>query len=185
VLSQHLSTQGVILVDSIPEQISTDPAFIFSTLPVLQTAQYLKEWSEQGWQGRLISTYSLHNESFASVSGEWRDRACFVTSYPLPKDVTGLDRWKHAYVNTGPHVPEPGPFALPTYELVYMLAEVIEELYITGKPLTRVEVSAALARTSRTGKLGVITWDQSGYWHDAPMHWYCWKNTPLLTEPVP
>lgn len=184
-LSQQLSAQNMHLISTGPENVSTIPEFVISTLPPLQTGEYLRIWSEKGWQGHLIGTAGLHTSSFALVSGEWRDRACFITPYPLTNDLPNIESWKKAYSQTGPHVPEPGAYALPTYEAVRVLAQVIDELRQDHKALTRQQLNTALAQARHTGKLGVMTWDAHGYWNNAPLYHYCWEGTPQLVQLLP
>ena len=184
-LSQQLVAQEVQVLVTDMEIIPTSAATIFSTLPPLQTAEHLRVWAEQDWQGLLVGTTNLYADSFALVSGESRNRACFITPYPSPNDVAGIERWKKAYINVGPHVPEPGPYALPTYEMVYTLAEVIDGLYKEGKSLNRQQLNVALARAQRKGKLGTISWDEDGYRENAPLYLYCWKDTPGLVQRFP
>ena len=181
-LSQQLTSQNVQVLASSLKQVSTTPVFIFSTLPALETAEHLRIWSEQGWRGNLVGTNGLYAESFVRLSGKWRDQACFITPYPAPNDISGIDHWAKAYANTGPHVPEPGSLALPTYEAVYVLAEAIAELHKAGTPFSRQRLNGALAQTQRTGKLGVISWDINGYWYNAPLYQYCWEDTLQLMQ---
>ncbi len=184
-LSRQLAAQNMRLISTSPETVSTTPEFIFSTLPALQTGAYLRIWSEEGWQGRLIGTSDLHTPVFANVSGKWRTRACFVTPYPQPNDVPDIARWKNTYAQIGPHVPEPAAFAIPTYEAVRALAQVIAELQQANSPVTRQQLKAALAQTSYVSKLGVITWDTHSYWNDAALYNYCWEETPRLVQVLP
>jgi ABC-type branched-subunit amino acid transport system substrate-binding protein len=183
-LAKQLTALGVHVVTTGPDHITTSLDTIFSTLPALQTAEYLAAWSEQGWQGRLFSTTSLHASDFARVSGEWHDRACFATPYPLPNDVLESEKWRQAYVNTGPHVPYPGPFALTTYEAIYTLSEVIAVLNQNDKVINRDELNVALADARHTGPFSSISWDVRGYWENAPIYLYCWHDTPQLVQRI-
>lgn len=113
------------------------------------------------------------------------ESACFTSPYPFPQDVPGLETWRADYVAVGPHVPEPGLVALPTYEAVYTLAAAIEAAAARGRP-TRASVAAALAGVQREGALGVIAWDADGFWADAPRFAYCWvAGVPILQETGP
>lgn len=105
----------------------------------------------------------------------WREGTLFVTPYPLPRDLPGLEAWDAAYHAVGPHVPDPGVYALPTYEVVYALAEAIATAVEAGQPL-RAGVAAALSGVCHEGALGTITWDAMGYWQDMPLYVYIWEQ---------
>jgi ABC-type branched-subunit amino acid transport system substrate-binding protein len=106
----------------------------------------------------------------------WREGTVFVTPYPLPRDVPGLEAWDAAYRAVGPHVPDPGVYALPTYEAVYALAEAIGAVTESGERPSRAGVAAALPGVRRTGALGTITWDAAGYWEEMPLYVYVWEQ---------
>lgn len=106
---------------------------------------------------------------------EWREGTLFVTPYPLPRDLPGLEAWDAAYRGVGPHVPDPGVYALPTYEAVYALAEAIAAAEEAGQP-SRAGVTAALPGVRRTGTLGTIAWDAAGYCEEMPLYVYVWEQ---------
>ena len=106
----------------------------------------------------------------------WREGMLFVTPYPLPQDLPGLEAWDAAYRAVGPHVPAPGIYALPTYEAVYALAEAIAAAVDSGARPSRAGVAAALPGVRRDGALGTITWDEMGYWRDMPLYEYVWEQ---------
>lgn len=106
----------------------------------------------------------------------WREGTLFVTSYPLPQDVLGLEAWDAAYRGVGPHVPDPGVYALPTYEAVYALAEAIAAAVEAGGRPSRVGVATALPGVRRVGILGTLTWDAAGYWQEMPLYVYVWEQ---------
>ena len=105
----------------------------------------------------------------------WREGTLFVTPYPLPRDLPGLETWDAAYRGVGPHVPDPGVYALPTYEAVYALAEAIATAVEAGERPTRAGVAAALSGVRRFGLLGTIAWDTAGYWQAMPLYVYVWE----------
>ena len=107
---------------------------------------------------------------------DWREGTLFVTPYPLPRDVPGLEAWDAAYRDVGPHVPDPGVYALPTYEAVYALAEAISTVVESGERPSRAGVAAALPDVHRTGALGTITWNAAGYWEEMPLYVYIWEQ---------
>lgn len=77
--------------------------------------------------------------------------------YPQPETLPGAAAWIAAYRAVGPHTPEPGINALPTYEAVYALAEAIAAAATQGTP-TRAAVAAALPTVERHGLLGALRW---------------------------
>lgn len=185
-LAQQLRAQDINIVSTNPEKFSTIPEVIFSTLSPLKAAKYMLNWYEKGWQGQFISTTNLHSSGFDKVIGDLRDNACFMTPYPLPDDVSDTASWKYDYLNTGPHVPEPGIFALPTYDIIFTLADVIAKEHHTKKPITRQQFNEEMINAHHNGKLGLISWDASGYWTHAPLYWYCWDMTALqLMKHIP
>ena len=70
---------------------------------------------EQGWSGLLLGGPALAFADFAAVAGSAAEGAVFITPWPYPSDVTDGDAFVTAYQALGPHVPPPGPLALPTY----------------------------------------------------------------------
>lgn len=106
----------------------------------------------------------------------WPEGTLFVTPYPLPRDLPGLEAWDTAYRGVGPHVPDPGVYALPTYEAVYALAEAIATAVEAGGQPSRASVAAALPGVRHVGALGTIAWDAAGYWQDAPLYVYVWEQ---------
>jgi len=105
----------------------------------------------------------------------WREGTLFITPYPLPRDLPGLEAWDAAYRGVGPHVPDPGVYALPTYEAVYVLAEAIAAVAAGERP-SRAGVAAALPGVRRTGALGTVAWDAAGYWQEMPLYVYVWEQ---------
>lgn len=100
----------------------------------------------------------------------------FVAPYPLPEDVAGLDAWRAAYRDVGPHVPEPGLYALPTYEAIYILADAIAAAVTADGHPSRVGVASAMPDVRRSGFLGDIAWDAAGFWAGAPLYLYTQEN---------
>ena len=134
-------------------------------------------------EGTFLFTFPPLSESSAFTSlplggreeGEvWREGTLFVTPYPLPRDLPGLEAWDAAYRGVGPHVPDPGVYALPTYEAVYMLAEAIAAAG-GGQP-SRAGVTTALPGVRRAGALGTVAWDAAGYWQEMPLYVYVWEQ---------
>ena len=149
-------------------RVATFPDVLFTTLPPVETASRLAEWRAAGWEGTLVGGPDLAATDFAAVAGAAGEGTFFVTPYPLPQDAPDLEAWCAAYRAVGPHVPDPGPYARPTYEAVYALAEVI---------------AAAVTATGRPSRGGVqasglgVAWDAAGYRSDMPLYVYVWEQS--------
>lgn len=78
-------------------------------------------------------------------------------TYPPPETLPDAAAWIAAYRAVGPHTPEPGANALPTYEAVYALAEATAAAAAQGPP-TRAAIAAALPAVERHGLLGALRW---------------------------
>ncbi len=152
------------------------PDVAFSALAPVAAAERLVAQRAQGWQGALVGDWNLAAADFASVAGPAISGTVFVTPYPFPQDVAALEAWTSAYLAAGPHVPQPGPHALPTYEAVYTLAAALSSAIRSGDRPTRAALAAALPGIHREGPLGVVAWDERGFWKDAPLYLYRWKE---------
>ena len=117
---------------------------------------------------------------FAEVGGEAVAGAEFVTPYPFPRDVPQADDWRQAYGAMGLYTPEPGPYSLPTYEAVYVLAEAIRAAQLPS----RASVMQALPQVRREGLLGTIAWGADGVWQAAPLYLYRWVARDGVLRPV-
>jgi ABC-type branched-subunit amino acid transport system substrate-binding protein len=157
-------------------QSASSSAAIFSTLSPLESATHLKEARASGWTGPLIGGWDIAAPDFMAVASTVGEGTLFVTPYPLPRDLPGLEAWDAAYRAVGPHVPDPGIYALPTYEAVYVLAEAIAAVVESGERPSRAGVAAALPGVRRDGALGTLTWDATGYWRDMPLYVYVWEQ---------
>ncbi len=165
-------------VTSAPEDFGAISAYpslqVFSALPPQSTGDYLAEWRTHGWTGSLVGGPELAAADFAEIAGEAALGTCFVTPYPFPADLQETASWRVAYLSVGPHVPEPGSYALPTYEAIYLWAEALSaDVAAYGRP-TRAGMAAALPDVTRDGLLGRIRWDAEGGWDAAPLYRYCW-----------
>ena len=139
------------------------PELLFSLLPPHVTGERLAEWRAQGWRGALVGGPELAATEFGAVAGAAAEGTCFVTPYPLPQDLPGTADWIAAYGTLGLYVPEPGPYALPTYEAVYLLAQAITaDALAHGRP-TRAGVAESL---------GGVEWEDA-----APLYLYCWEQS--------
>ncbi len=165
------------------------PDVVFSTLPPADAAERLTAWRAggwscathpingedrsggcgRGWSGLLVGDGDLLSPTFTAIAGDSAQAVYAVTPYPQPFTLPQLEAWMAAYRAVGPHVPDPGPYALPTYEAVYLLAEALSAATQKGAP-TRSSVAAVLPTVRRTGLLGTIAWDAAGFWLDAPVY---------------
>lgn len=181
VLTERIQSHGYAYsADAGPGAALPDGAF--SALAPVVAAERLRAWRDQGWQGALIGDWNLaaaefaSAAKFASLAGTVISGTVFVTPYPLPQDVTAVETWTSAYLAGGPHVPQPGPFALPTYEAVYVIVEALSAAIRSGDQPTRARLAEALPEVHREGLLGVVAWDERGFWQDAPLYLYRWKE---------
>jgi ABC-type branched-subunit amino acid transport system substrate-binding protein len=174
-LAETLHHRYVVAVPEDCGAISAHPALqIFGALPPQRAGDYLAEWRTRGWTGTLVGGPELAAADFAEIAGEAALGTCFATPYPFPDDLQETASWRVAYLSVGPHVPEPGPYALPTYEAIYLLAEALAaDVAAHGRP-TRAGMAAALPDVTRDGLLGRIRWDAEGGWDAAPLYRYCW-----------
>ncbi len=140
---------------------------VVSLLPPVQTGERMT----QGM--RAVGTTPLLAAAFGAVAGEAAQGTAIITPYPLPQAVEGTSEWRAAYAAMGPHVPEPGPYALPTYEAVRLLAGAIARATAQGE-VDRATVAEAMAGTDVEGFLGPIGWDGAGFWREAPLYRYRW-----------
>ncbi len=145
----------------------TFPEVVFSVLPPTETATRLVEWRAAGWRGMLIGDWRMAAAEFEAIAGTAGEEATFVTPYPLPQDVPDLAAWCAAYRAVGPHVPEPGVYARPTYEAVYALADALAAaIEAEGRP-SRAAVQAS----------GRVTgWNAPGYRDAMPLYVYRWET---------
>ncbi|MCU0520529.1 MAG: ABC transporter substrate-binding protein [Anaerolineae bacterium] len=104
------------------------------------------------------------------------DETLSVTPYPFVGAIDGVQGWTADYLSMGPHVSDPGTFALPTYEAVYLVAEAIEAALHGGSAPTRGAIGDALGGVHRSGWLGEISWDHDGYWRAPALYVYRWLD---------
>lgn len=110
-----------------------------------------------GWDGLFFGGPGLAASDFAAVAGEVAEGALFVTPYPFPTDVPGSEAFTVAYCSISPHVPPPGPLALPAYEAARLVLEALaRDIESNGAP-TREGMTAALATME---------------WGDGALYWY-------------
>jgi branched-chain amino acid transport system substrate-binding protein len=127
---------------------------------------------EAGWEGGFLGGPELAAADFSAVAGVAAEGAVFVTPYPFPADVPGSADFVAAYQALGPHVPPPGPLALPAYEATWVLLQALEQDIAAHGAPTRAGVTAALATVRRQGLLGWVEFDSGRNWGAAPLYWY-------------
>lgn len=154
-----------------PRQAPPPPATLYSALAPVTTAERLARWRALGWEGAVIGGPDLAAADVGQVAGPAAEGVRFVTPYPFPQDLEGTDAWIAAYRAMGPHVPAPGPYALPTYAAVYLLADAIgRAVDATGRP-TRERVGDALGAARYQGALGPVA-----VGHPLPLYTYVWEG---------
>ncbi|MCD4738967.1 MAG: ABC transporter substrate-binding protein, partial [Anaerolineae bacterium] len=147
-LRESLSAANYRLVPALsPQQAPPPPETLFSLLPPHETGARWAKWRAAGGDSSLIGSLELASTAFAEIAAsQLGEEVHFITPYPLPEDLLGTEDWITAYRAVGPHVPPPGPYALPTYEALYLLAAAL-----TAGPEN---LAAALPHVTRNGFLG-------------------------------
>lgn len=113
--------------------------------------------SAAGWEGILMGGPPLAAGDFRAVAGNGGTGAVFVTPYPYPLDLPGMDGFVADYEASGYHVPPPGPLAVPAYEAAWLLFDALErDLAADGVP-ARDGMAAALAE--------LVDIDPALYWY--------------------
>ncbi len=181
--AEHL---GAYLADRAVKPVAGDQAeVVFSFLGAADTASRLADLRAAGWMGRVVGTAELASAAFLAVGGDVVVGAQFVTPYPMPQDLPDTQAWIAAYRAMGPHVPNPGPYALPTYEAVYLIAEGLSSVLEDASP-TRRALGQALRDVGRSGRLGEIRWDAGRYWELMPFYHYRWTEESVqLVQVLP
>ncbi len=183
-VADALVTRGI--PRSTPDAPSDGQAIVYATLPPVESGEGMTAWRRQSWSGRVVGEIGLASASFGLVAGADAVGARFVTPYPFPQDLDGTGPWIDAYLGMGPYVSPPGPYALPTYEAVYVIADAIAAALDGGRTPDRAALVEALPDTHRSGRLGTIAWDDQGYWRGAPLYLYRWTDAgPEFVERLP
>ena len=149
---------------------------VFSFLEPVDAASRLADLRAAGWMGRILGTGELASAAFLAAGGDVVTGAQFVTPYPMPQDLADTQAWIEAYRAMGPHVPEPRPYALPTYEAVYLIAEALSAVLEDVSPPSRGALAQTLGDVTRGGRLGEIRWDDSRHWALMPLYHYRWTE---------
>ncbi len=174
--------RGYQIAPASPARPPLPAAIVLTTLPPVRAAERWAARRNATPTGQLIGGPTLAADAFAAVAGDAAEGSRFVTPYPFPADVLTTTAWQAAYRAVGPHVPPPGPYALPTYEAVRLLAEAIAEAAQAGEP-GRAALAATLPAVQHDGLLGPVAWDARGYWRRAPLYTYTWHHArPTLTQ---
>jgi branched-chain amino acid transport system substrate-binding protein len=107
--------------------------------------EVVKVLREAGWDGIFLGGPELAAADFTAVAGEAAEGVAFVTPWPFPQDVPDSVGFEAAYQDMGPHVPPPGPLALPAYQATQIVLEALErDIAAHGEP-TRAGAAEALA----------------------------------------
>jgi branched-chain amino acid transport system substrate-binding protein len=192
-LSSNPETAGVWIDAQVPEApaehlraylidhalilVAGDEAeMVFSLLGPVDAASRLADMRAAGWMGLIVGTEDLASAAFLAVGGDAVVGAQFVTPYPMPQDLPDTQSWIEAYCAMGPHVANPGPYALPTYEAVYLVAEALSSVLETTTSPSRRALGQALGDVARRGRLGEIRWDARRYWELMPLYHYRWTE---------
>jgi len=131
-------------------------AVICDAAPVA-AGEALKALRAAGWEGVFLGGPELAAADFAAVAGEAAEGVLFVTPWPFPQDALDSAEFVAAYRAMGPHVPPPGPLALPAYEATWQVVEALErDIAANGAP-TRAGMAAAL---------------EAAEWGDEMLYWY-------------
>jgi ABC-type branched-subunit amino acid transport system substrate-binding protein len=131
-------------------------AVICDAAPVA-AGEALKALRAAGWEGVFLGGPGLAAADFAAVAGDAAEGARFVTPWPFPQDAPDSAGFVAAYRAMGPHVPPPGPLALPAYEATWQVLEALErDIAVNGVP-TRAGMAAAL---------------EAAGWGDEMVYWY-------------
>lgn len=139
----------------------------------------------EGWEGSVIGGVDLALSDFGQIVGGHAGNAVVVTPYPFPADIEGIEAWVADYQSMGPHVSPPGPFAVPTYEAIYLIADAVAGVARADLVPARETVAAELANAHRDGWLGAVSWDAQGYWQTSTLFAYRWtEGVPTLVEQV-
>ncbi|MCJ7548464.1 MAG: hypothetical protein MUQ30_02140, partial [Anaerolineae bacterium] len=102
------------------------------------------------------------------------------------QDLPDTQAWIEAYRAMGPHVPNPGPYALPTYEAVYLVAAALPSVLEDASPPARRALGQALDNVARSSRLGEIGWDAGRYWELMPLYHYRWTEESVqLVQVLP
>jgi len=175
------------LIDHALTPVAGDEAeLVFSFLGTVDAATRLADLRAGGWLGRIVGTGELASATFLAVGGDVVAGAQYVTPYPMPQDLADTQAWIEAYRAMGPHVPDPGPYALPTYEAVNLVAEALSSVLEATASPTRRALCLALGDVARSGRLGEIRWDADRYWELMPLYHYRWtEESAQLVQVLP
>jgi ABC-type branched-subunit amino acid transport system substrate-binding protein len=101
---------------------------------------------EVGWVGTVAGGPSLSSPLFHQIAGNPQG-VVFITPYRFPD--TGDAGFSERYRSIGPHVPEPGPFALTTHSAVSAVLEAIRQAERRGEAPARNTVAQHLDQVAK------------------------------------
>ena len=172
------------LRERVPSSTSAQSAVacVYSTMPAVQAGEWLATARADGWDGTFIGDLQLADASFSTLAATAVLSSAFVTPYPLPRELTDIQPWIEAYRSTGPHVPEPGIYAVPTYEAVYVVAEAIDRMLAAHGSPSRAGLNDALGLVDHMGMLGRLRLGAEGYWTPMKLYRYHWTAEDTLPQ---
>jgi hypothetical protein len=136
-----------------------DVGTVLLTLEPVAAGETVAALREAGWNGLVVGGPTLGSPLFARIVDP--SEVVFASPYRLP-DAEGRDvRFAAKYQALGPHVPNPGPFALTTYETVQSVLDAVEAVVGQGEVLTRRAIAESLIEPPREVAY-LYRWTQSG-----------------------
>jgi ABC-type branched-subunit amino acid transport system substrate-binding protein len=111
---------------------------------------------------------TLLTAEFAELAGADGMGAWVVSPYPLPGELPDADAWVEAYRSVGPHVPDPGAYAWPTYATVHALADALTEVIQGEGEPAREGVASYDPEPVLNRRLFVYRWSEEGLHYVAP-----------------
>jgi branched-chain amino acid transport system substrate-binding protein len=135
-------SDGLVIVDSgqlLPLSDSNVDAVVLDKDPV-RAGETLRILRATGWQGLVLGGPALGSPLFSQIVDP--EGVVFFSPYRWP-DVEGEDtEFGERYQSLGPHVAEPGPFALMTYQAVQSLLQAIDASSLAGEETIRQTIAA-------------------------------------------
>jgi ABC-type branched-subunit amino acid transport system substrate-binding protein len=114
---------------------------------------------EVGWKGTVAGGPSLSSPLFREIAGNPQG-VVFITPSRFP-DAGDAD-FSGRYRSIGPHVPEPGPFALTTHAAVSAVLEAVGQAERSGETPTRNTVGQHLDHQVANDVFYIYQWAEDG-----------------------
>jgi ABC-type branched-subunit amino acid transport system substrate-binding protein len=128
-------SEGLLLtVDArIPPVQSVDAVLL--TLDPLAAGETVAALRETGWDGAVVGGPALGSPLFTQVADT--ANVLFASPYRWPYDDGRDADFIAAYRSLGPHTPQPGPFAVTTYQAVHTVLSAMNDASSHGEEATR------------------------------------------------